>query len=1255
MRAEDVRPARNLPSESEPWARSIDGDIRDIKRQLTRLKGDTRGVRQVVAKAADNADAKASENLHQVGEAKDAAQDAQGKAEDAQGKAEEAEGKAETAQDIAQDAQNAADQAKEDAGTAIANAATASQKADKAAADAREAWGRVANRAVNWSFENGATGWVSNFSVNDSHSVASPTAYDGERVLRVSPSNQVRHEIRQSDQLRVEAGRIWETVVRARVVSGSAVLGSGFYGTDPLQYHHDNAGTFTPADGWVTLRSTIDTDKVTNTYLSPLATVTGPGATIEWDAIEYKDITEALNAQATADAAVLEAEEAFKEAKAAREVADNAQAIASESWKNAESKVPNWSFEEGDVPWMSNYGLSASNIITVPDAYDGSKVLRIGLGTTVIHHTYLPDALMQEATAGDTWEVSIRFRVTGSEAARGCVGVRLVNESGGWNQSYDLTSLDPSAEWTKLTYQYTVTPGQWVKIGPYFGGQRTNTTGQVQIDGVTFTNISALERARKALEYANEAQDLAQESIEYARERVRARGNLVVNGDFEMGDYGWPVMSGVEVVEAGARKGSLALELEPGGVLTKYEWAGVPHESESIELKFIDGDWVETRRNLVVNPTPVGEFGWTSVGSATVQEVSDGGIPAMEVRMTDPTAVNGYTRIQDVPAPSNGFVAISADVKALDDFSAENFRFVLQGVLGNSTPTTIRAVPVTQTEYTRITAVFPVQGGGVVRPYLWPLNTTIARVGFRSRDVHIAFATSQSAALEQVAEYFDGDSTPKGPHIESEWLSTAPGRNYRASFWAKKPAPFVNHILNPSFETNLAYWALSGTGKDLERITSYSGQMWKQHFGSSSNHTGRFGSFIAQARATGTSGDYYYLPNTENRSPIKPGQWVGAYAQLATENSMESDLRIQFLNAAGTTIGYSEQEFHSSGFYPGYIARRVAQAPPGAVTVRVIPWTRRIDRTTLPDGARFWLEAVQAVVTETEEEAQLSTIGYFDGDQPNAGWLDTRHGSPSVQDFRDTNLYISYRLMDSSGHISEHVSIPTPLSEVGHEEWTQVDVVVELPSDRDITNISFGFIQDPGGPATLVNDFVVTDITESSIIGQDAILRIDEAKAEVIQEFTSDIAQTSDQILSTVELEYTSKSDLVEELGFIQSQIDQTAEWVDIRFTEASEAVIELAGDLQGYQSEVATYIRFSSAGIELGKAGSPFIARLSETELAFLQNGQRVAYISNNKLHITDAEIKNNLALGTPETGYFDFIPRTNGNLSFQYREGDA
>ena len=94
-----------------------------------------------------------------------------------------------------------------------------------------------------------------------------------------------------------------------------------------------------------------------------------------------------------------------------------------------------------------------------------------------------------------------------------------------------------------------------------------------------------------------------------------------------------------------------------------------------------------------------------------------------------------------------------------------------------------------------------------------------------------------------------------------------------------------------------------------------------------------------------------------------------------------------------------------------------------------------------------------------------------------------------------------------------------------------------------------------------------------------------------------------------------------------------------------------ISGQVSANQNLLEEYIRFKGALIELGKVGNSFTAELSNEQLAFKQDGQTIAYISNQSLVITNAEIRYKLSLGTEDRGWFDFIPRASGNLSIVWR----
>jgi hypothetical protein len=72
------------------------------------------------------------------------------------------------------------------------------------------------------------------------------------------------------------------------------------------------------------------------------------------------------------------------------------------------------------------------------------------------------------------------------------------------------------------------------------------------------------------------------------------------------------------------------------------------------------------------------------------------------------------------------------------------------------------------------------------------------------------------------------------------------------------------------------------------------------------------------------------------------------------------------------------------------------------------------------------------------------------------------------------------------------------------------------------------------------------------------------------------------------------------------------------------------------------TYMSFDESGLVIGKTGNPFTFRVVNDRLAFYMNDTEVAYLSNNKLYVTQAEILSKLIIGK-----FAFEPQTNGNLS--------
>lgn len=152
-----------------------------------------------------------------------------------------------------------------------------------------------------------------------------------------------------------------------------------------------------------------------------------------------------------------------------------------------------------------------------------------------------------------------------------------------------------------------------------------------------------------------------------------------------------------------------------------------------------------------------------------------------------------------------------------------------------------------------------------------------------------------------------------------------------------------------------------------------------------------------------------------------------------------------------------------------------------------------------------------------------------------------------------------------------------------------------------------------------------------------------------INEVKSLIEQTADSIRSEVSTEYMKVEEKTEIYNYISSQILQESDKITISFKDE---ITSVQNDIVTNQQNIDKYIRFSAEGIELGDELSPFKVKISNVKISFYQNGQEVAYISNNKLYITQALFMQKSTIGNENSGYYTWVIRSNGNMSLKYSE---
>ena len=60
----------------------------------------------------------------------------------------------------------------------------------------------------------------------------------------------------------------------------------------------------------------------------------------------------------------------------------------------------------------------------------------------------------------------------------------------------------------------------------------------------------------------------------------------------------------------------------------------------------------------------------------------------------------------------------------------------------------------------------------------------------------------------------------------------------------------------------------------------------------------------------------------------------------------------------------------------------------------------------------------------------------------------------------------------------------------------------------------------------------------------------------------------------------------------------------------------------------------------------------ITENDYEFIYQVKKIAYISNNKLYITNGEFIDKLTIGSSAKGYYDEIVRSNKHLTLKYRK---
>lgn len=142
---------------------------------------------------------------------------------------------------------------------------------------------------------------------------------------------------------------------------------------------------------------------------------------------------------------------------------------------------------------------------------------------------------------------------------------------------------------------------------------------------------------------------------------------------------------------------------------------------------------------------------------------------------------------------------------------------------------------------------------------------------------------------------------------------------------------------------------------------------------------------------------------------------------------------------------------------------------------------------------------------------------------------------------------------------------------------------------------------------------------------------------------TSLINQFTDRIEQIIREETVSVSDFETYRTSVSTEFTQTKNSFNYLFKNIEEEIKDVNGTVSTNQNEMVKYIRFEDGNIILGLVGNEVLLKESNDRISFLQNNIEVAYFSNNKLFVTNAEFTNGLKIFELE-----FTRESNGSYTF-------
>lgn len=151
-------------------------------------------------------------------------------------------------------------------------------------------------------------------------------------------------------------------------------------------------------------------------------------------------------------------------------------------------------------------------------------------------------------------------------------------------------------------------------------------------------------------------------------------------------------------------------------------------------------------------------------------------------------------------------------------------------------------------------------------------------------------------------------------------------------------------------------------------------------------------------------------------------------------------------------------------------------------------------------------------------------------------------------------------------------------------------------------------------------------------------------QAEVTREQLTAAIQSSEDIIFEALDRYVLTSNYEEYKTTVESQLAILADEISIKFTETTDQIVDVDGDLQRTLETLSKYFTFTADGLEIKAGEGSMSLTLDNDIITFKKNGQQFGWWDGVDFHTGNIVID---VLERAQFGNFAFVPRSNGSLS--------